>query len=123
MENNRFSKKIFTLLLERAKGDRSWRQFAMDCGISYVQMRKLAVGSQENPPRPKLIKKLANNSFNDIDLCDYMFAAGINIKESRDSAGKQQITSFDMYKALSAKEKKVADEFIEFLYSKEEKER
>ena len=51
MENNRFSKKIFAILLERAKGDRSWRQFAIEADISYVQMRKLAQGTQENPPR------------------------------------------------------------------------
>ena len=76
MENNRFSKKIFAILLERAKGDRSWRQFAIEADISYVQMRKLAQGTQENPPRPKLIKKLAEHSFNDIDLEDFMFAVG-----------------------------------------------
>ena len=67
MENSRFSKKIFSRLLERAKGDRSWRQFAMESDISYVQMRKLAQGTQENPPRPKLIKKTADHSLNDID--------------------------------------------------------
>ena len=49
-----YNKKIFALLLERAKGERSWRSFAIDCDISYVQMRKLAFCEQENPPRRKL---------------------------------------------------------------------
>ena len=44
-----FNKKIFALLLERAKGERSLRRFSMDCDISYVQMRKLYYGEQENP--------------------------------------------------------------------------
>ena len=120
MDNNRFNKKIFALLLERAKGERSWRQFAMDCDISYVQMRKLSMCTQNNPPRPKLIKKLANNSFNEIDLEDYLFAAGMNIPDppSRNSIPKDHPTSFDIYKALPAKEKKVADEFLDFLYTK-----
>ena len=61
-ENARWSKKIFALLLTEAKGVRSWRQFAIDCGISYVQMRKLALGTQANPPRPKLIRKVAANA-------------------------------------------------------------
>ena len=87
MENNRFSKKIFAILLERAKGDRSWRQFAIEADISYVQMRKLAQGTQENPPRPKLIKKLAEHSFNDIDLEDFMFAVGMTVP---DRAGAQK---------------------------------
>ena len=63
-----FNKKIFAILLEHAKGERSWRQFSFDCDISYVQMRKLAQATQENPPRPKLIKKIADHSFGDIDL-------------------------------------------------------
>ena len=56
------------MLLEKAKGPRSWRQFAADCDISYVQMRKLVQGEQENPPRPKLIRKLADHAFDDVDL-------------------------------------------------------
>ena len=57
-----FNKRIFSLLLEQAKGDRSWRQFSIDCDISYIQMRKLALGQQENSPRKKLIHKIAQNA-------------------------------------------------------------
>ena len=62
-ENTRWNKKIFAMLLEQAKGVRSWRQFATECDISYVQMRKLAAMEQENPPRPKLIRKITANAF------------------------------------------------------------
>ena len=76
--NARWSPKLFAMLLERAKGVRSWRQFAAECGISYVQMHKLAGCAQENPPRPKLIRKIASNAFGDVDLEDLLFAAGMN---------------------------------------------
>jgi hypothetical protein len=82
MKTSKWNKKIFSMLLEQAKGVRSWRQFASDCGISYVQMRKLAQGTQENPPRPKLIHKIASNAFNEIDLEDLMFAAGVSVPDS-----------------------------------------
>ncbi len=114
----KFNKKIFAILLERAKGDRSWRQFAFDCDISYVQMRKLAQATQENPPRPKLIKKIADHSFNEIDLEDFMFAAGMTKNEGsfivKEPSSKQH-GILSAYRALSAKDRKSVDEFVDFL--------
>lgn len=119
--DNRYSKKIFAILLETAKGDRSWRQFAFDCDISYVQMRKLAQATQENPPRPKLIKKIADHSFNDIDLEDFMFAAGMTRSEGSfivKEPSSRQNGMFSSYRALPAKDRKTVDEFVEFLLAK-----
>ena len=116
-ENNRWSKKIFAMLLTEAKGVRSWRQFAADCEISYVQMRKLALGTQENPPRPKLIRKVAAHSFGEIDLAEFMFAAGIHTGDSftfRENAVANE-TPIDKYRSLPPKARKTADKFIEFL--------
>ena len=123
MENN-YSKKIFAMLLERAKGDRSWRQFAFDCDISYVQMRKLAQATQENPPRPRLIRKIADHSFNEIDLEDFMFAAGMTKNEGsfivkEPSSRAEGI--YSSYRALSARDRKLAEDFIDFLTSRSEK--
>ncbi|MBO4452699.1 MAG: hypothetical protein J5793_02070 [Clostridia bacterium] len=119
-DNSRWNKKIFSLLLAEAKGVRSWRQFAIDCGISYVQMRKLALGTQENPPRPKLIRKVAANAFGDIDLEDLMFAAGINNSDLRVPAVPEtrQDTALAKYRALSTKDKKTVDVFIDFITEK-----
>ncbi len=118
MAENRWNKKIFAMLLKEAKGVRSWRQFASDCDISYVQMRKLAFGTQENPPRPKLIRKVAMHAFGEIDLEDLMFAAGLNIGDSmsapRDAAQKVE-TPYEKYRSLSLKDRKTVDRFIEFL--------
>lgn len=121
-ENIYWNKKIFAILLERAKGVRSWRQFASECGISYVQMRKLASMSQENPPRPKLIRKITDNAFGDIDLEDLLFAAGMN-RSGRPLSRKQQAqpqeeTSYDRFRALPARDRRIVEEYIDFLTQK-----
>ena len=121
-ENSQWNKKVFALLLERAKGVRSWRQFASECGISYVQMRKLASMSQENPPRPKLIRKVADNAFNDIDLEDLLFAAGMSTDRrplSRKQAEQpQEETAYDRFRALPARDRRIVEEYIDFLTQK-----
>ena len=118
MSDARWNKKIFAMLLTEAKGVRSWRQFASDCDISYVQMRKLALGTQENPPRPKLIRKVAAHAFGEIDLEDLMFAAGIRTGDSmtvRDGQDTSAPNTYDKYRSLPPKDRKLADKFIEFL--------
>lgn len=112
------------MLLAEAKGVRSWRQFAADCDISYVQMRKLALGTQENPPRPKLIRKVALHAFGEIDLEDLMFAAGNHTGDSmsfRENANLPE-SPIDKYRSLPSKERKTVDKFIEFLLEEVKKE-
>lgn len=127
MAENKWNKKIFAMLLTEAKGVRSWRQFAFDCGISYVQMRKLATATQENPPRPKLIRKVASQAFGEIDLEDLMFAAGVGITEPRmakpEAAEEAPATSYEKYRSLSARDKKTVDRFIDFLASESNSEK
>ena len=116
-ENNRWNKKIFAMLLERAKGVRSLRQFSADCGVSYVQMRKLLNMEQENPPRPKLIRKIAGNAFGDVDLEDLLFAAGLNPGAAPSVKRKPVETSHDRLRGLPAKDRRIAEAFIDFLAS------
>lgn len=85
-----FNKKIFALLIEKAKGDRTVKQFANDCGISYVQLHKLELGAQENAPGIKLITKLAQNSAGGIELEDYLLAAGKNSASAEKKAPKKR---------------------------------
>jgi len=117
MAEIKWNKKIFAMLLAEAKGVRSWRQFAADCDISYVQMRKLAMCTQENPPRPKLIRKVAAQAFGEIDLEDLMFAAGIRMGDMtlRAEEDPTPATPYDKYRALPLKERKLVDRFIDFL--------
>ena len=85
-------------------------------------MRKLAQGTQENPPRPKLIKKLAEHSFNDIDLEDFMFAVGMTAPaaRARKSAPSQTEQLLDAYRALPARERKTVNDFVTFLSEKQQ---
>ncbi len=105
------------MLLEEAKGVRSWLQFSSDCGISYVQMRKLAQCEQENPPRPKLIRKVASQAFGEVDLEDLMFAAGVRTGDMtvRNDKADQTSNSYAKYRSLPLKDRRTVDKFIDFL--------
>ena len=112
-----FNKKILAMLIERARGERTTRAFASDCGISYVQLHKLERCEQENAPGIKLLTKLAENSENGIELEDYMFVCGV--EENSTAKVKKPISkSLDiqsMYDKLSQGQKKTVYDFIDYL--------
>ena len=110
----RWSPKLFALLLERARGVRSWRQFAAECGVSYGQMRKLYTASQENPPRPRLIRKLASKSFGDVDLEDFLFAAGLNTAPGPAADGKKT-DDWELFRALKPRDQETVRTLMEIL--------
>ncbi|MEA4832165.1 MAG: hypothetical protein VB118_06065 [Oscillospiraceae bacterium] len=115
-----FNKKLFSIILDRARGDRSWRQFSLDSDISYVQMRKLAQMQQENPPRVKLIKKLAQNSLNDIAYDDLLFCAGVNFGNEKrlpvsSNSIKQGDLFYEQFLSLSIGQRKMICDFMDFL--------
>ncbi len=116
-----FNKRIFSILLEQAKGDRSWRRFAMDCDISYIQMRKLALGQQENSPRRKLIEKVAQNAAGGISAEDLLFCSGVS-EEEKNPAGSLQNRSGELFaekfQTLSMGQRKMVLDFIDFLQSR-----
>ncbi len=119
MEDN-FNKKIFALLLDRARGERSLKKYAEDCDISYVQLRKLSLCEQQNPPRMKLIEKLGANADNDITAEDFAFAAGYGMA----SYGKRLLNtaSHQKFYSLSPRYRKQAEGFINYLLYLSEKE-
>lgn len=121
-----FNKKIFSILLNISKGDRSWRQFASDCDISYVQMRKLATCKQENAPRLKLLKKIIENSTEEISMEDYLFVVGMSNEEETSPSLpvstnliKQGDAFFEKYLSLSMGQRKMINDFIDFLSGRE----
>lgn len=117
-----FNKRIFSLLLEQAKGDRSWRQFALDCDISYIQMRKLALGQQENSPRKKLMTKIAQNAAGGISLEDLMFCSGTTQESQEKKVSGALSRSGDLFnekfQTLSMGQRKMVLDFIDFLVSR-----
>ena len=93
------------------------RRFASESGISYLQLRKLIMREQDNPPGIKLITKLAENSENGIDIEDYLYATG---KTEDFSSTDEPIPPkirllIQNYNSLSSKQQKTVDEFIDFL--------
>ncbi|MBE6681622.1 MAG: hypothetical protein E7600_05015 [Ruminococcaceae bacterium] len=117
-KSKHFNKKILAMLIEKAKGERTTRAFANDCGISYVQLHKLEMCQQENAPGFKLLTKLAENSENGIELEDYMFACGIEEQEIKVTKRQPTQKSLDvqsMYDKLSQGQKKTVYDFIDYL--------
>ena len=121
-----FNKKIFSILLDISRGNRSWRQFAIDCDISYVQIRKLATCKQENPPRAKLLKKIVENGEGNLGMEDYLFAVGAqNDTETTQNLSistnliKQGDAFFEKYLSLSMGQRKMIIDFIDFLSGRE----
>ena len=112
-----FNKKIFAMLIDKARGERSVRRFAADSGISYLQLRKLLMCEQENPPRLKLITKLAENSENGVELEDYLYAAGkVESEDSNTVELSQKEKHFlENYNSLSVKQQKTVEDFVDFL--------
>ena len=117
-KSKHFNKKILAMLIDKARGERTTRAFAADCGISYVQLHKLEMCQQENAPGIKLLTKLAENSENGVELEDYMFACGIEEQEIMPKVKKPTSKSLDvqsMYDKLSQGQKKTVYDFIDYL--------
>ena len=105
------------MLIEKARGDRTTRRFANDCGISYVQLHKLELCGQENPPGMKLIKKLAQNSTGGVELEDFMFAAGADMEkpDAKDEKKRKAVDIQSMYENLSSGQQKTVYDFVDYL--------
>lgn len=117
MQDNDFNKKILSLLIEKAKGERTLKAYANDCDISYMQMRKLWLCAQDNPPRKSLITKLSRAAHCGITYEDFAFACGFGKTDnpsSQDLSGKYSIL-ISKLERLSVGQKKTALDFIDFL--------
>jgi len=118
---NSFNKKIFALLLDRAKGERTLRRYAIDCDISYVQLRKLMLGEQDNPPRMKLIEKLGAKSENDVTTEDFAHAAGYGMAYH----GKRIVATpiYQKFASLDSRKRREVEDYIDYLIYVSEKEK
>lgn len=113
-----FNKKIFAILLEKAKGDRSWRQFAIDSNVSYIQMRKLALQQQQNSPRRKLIQKIAQNAAGGITADDLLFCSGLSKDQEKKPSGtavRSRELIVEKLQSLSMGQRKMLLDFMDFL--------
>ena len=115
----KFNKRILSMLIEQAKGERSTREYAHDCGVSYVQLHKLETCSQENPPGKKLLVKLAENAEGNFELEDFFFACGLdaegNGEENAKYISKKSVDIQSKYNLLSQGQKKTVYDFVDYL--------
>ncbi len=118
IKKKRFNKKMLSVLIDKARGQRTVRKFSQECKISYLQLRKLILCQQENPPGDKLLMKLAENAEGGIDYEDLLFACGKGFTwDENGDTGLTQKEKFHMekYRSLSVKQQKTVDDFIDFL--------
>ncbi|MBR6594445.1 MAG: hypothetical protein IKK83_04615 [Clostridia bacterium] len=115
MINVGYNKKAFALLLDRAKGDRTLLEFARECGISYVQLRKFELCRQDGAPGEKLLRKLADHSVGGVSYEMLLSVTGYrdesDIKELNDP-------SLKLLKGLTAAQHRQVEEYAEFLKSR-----
>lgn len=115
----KFNKRILSLLIEKAKGERSTREYAADCGVSYVQLHKLEMCLQENPPGKALLVKLAENAGGEVELEDFCFACGLdsegNAEDVKKYTSQKSIDIQSKYNLLSQGQKKTVYDFIDYL--------
>ncbi len=116
MINVGYSKKLFALLLDRAKGNRDLKEYAEQSDISVVQLKKLAQCKQENPPRPKLLKKLASVAQNDVTYEDFLSLCGY--REDRVFTDRLD-PIVEKVKKLKPAQRKLLEDYADFLASRD----
>lgn len=88
-----FNKELFAELLERAKGDRSINQYAIETEVSAAHISRFLRQMIEAPPTPETISKFAGKAQGAVTYRDMMIAAGyinVNSDESEDSPANRR---------------------------------
>src|SRR5690606_29210491 len=71
-----FDRKLFSELLQRAKGSRSLNDFAKQSNVNSGYLSRLIRGERPNPPSADVIKRIASAARGGVTLEDLMSAAG-----------------------------------------------
>ncbi|MBE6678000.1 MAG: hypothetical protein E7597_04310 [Ruminococcaceae bacterium] len=112
MINVGYSKKLFAILLDIAKGKRDLKEYAAESGISHVQLKKFSLCKQNGPPTPKLLAKLASVAQNGITYEDFLSICGY--REDEVLTSRIDPLCFKAEKLSPAKHKFLED-FADFL--------
>ncbi|CEP67106.1 Uncharacterized [Moorella glycerini] len=78
-----FNKEKFAQLLNKARGDRSINQYALQSGVTSAHISRLSRALLNSPPTPQTIKKLADHAYNNVTYEDLMAAAGYLPEEEK----------------------------------------
>ncbi len=74
--HNSFNRKLFSELIQRAKGKRTLTKYADDTKTSIAHISRMINEKLESPPSPETIKKLVPVEINGVTYKDLMMAAG-----------------------------------------------
>lgn len=116
MINVGYSKKLFALLLDRAKGNRDLKEYAEQSGISHVQLKKFSLCNQNGPPTPKLLQKLASVAHNDVTYEDFLSICGY--REDEVFTSRLHPIVFKAEKLTAAK-LRLLEDFADFLINRD----
>lgn len=73
---SKFDLDTFSILLEKAKGDRSINQYANTINVSAAHISRLLRKLVKSPPAPETINKFAGGAYNGVTYSELMLAAG-----------------------------------------------
>lgn len=111
-----FNKKVFAILLEKARGGRTTAQFAADAGVSYVQLHKLETLGQENAPGKAFLTKIAEAGENGIELEDFLLVCGRAVAaEKPKKPAKKALDMQKLFESLTKGQQKTVYEFMDYL--------
>lgn len=112
-----FDKDKFSLLIEKALGDRTTTEYSNQSGVNRTYISKFLNKGVNNPPSPEILRRLADAAHNDVTYEDLMKAAGYIEKD------KQNIKSNNKdYNELPPEEKyQKSNDFIEYVIEEAEK--
>jgi transcriptional regulator with XRE-family HTH domain len=71
-----FDKEKFKELLLKAMGERTQEEFAELCGVNRTYISKYLNMRLDNPPSPNILKRIAQNAYNEVTYEQLMDAAG-----------------------------------------------
>jgi hypothetical protein len=78
-----FDKDYFSKLLRKAIGDRSIAEFSKSCNISRTHISNYVNKNYDNPPKPELIKVIADKGIGKASYHELMVAAGYLTNEEK----------------------------------------
>lgn len=95
-----FNKEKFAMLLDRAKGDRSINQYAIETDVSAAHISRFLRQMIDAPPTPETISKFAEKAYNGVTYREMMVAAGHitednNVEEDSPRSRMEEIKSME----------------------------
>ena len=103
-----FDAQRFAAIVRKAQGNRTQKNFALECGISIPRMCNMINGKISQPPTQRTLQKIADNAQNNVTLHDLVLAttstpsASNNTAETELKTQEPQMEIDDITRRLTA---------------------